>query len=93
VADETVAALTGVDVLVHDAQFLEPERAIADAYGHATVGDAVALAERLGVRSLVLFHHGPNRHDDALDKITEGLTTEIPIVVAREGLVLDVTSR
>jgi ribonuclease BN (tRNA processing enzyme) len=90
VADETVSALAGVDVLVHDAQFLEPERAIADAYGHATVGDAVALAERVNARSLVLFHHGPNRHDDALDKITDGVTTDIPVVVAHEGLVLNV---
>src|SRR5262249_34983226 len=39
--DETVRTLTGVDVLVHDAQFVERERGIADDYGHATVHDAV----------------------------------------------------
>ena len=31
----------GVDLLVHDAQFLEHERAVADLYGHATVDDAL----------------------------------------------------
>jgi phosphoribosyl 1,2-cyclic phosphodiesterase len=93
VDEATLTALAGVDVLVHDAQFLEPERSIADAYGHATVGDAVALAERVNARSLVLFHHGPNRRDDAMDRITDGLTTDIPIVVAREGLVLDVPAQ
>ena len=38
---------SGVDLLVHDAQFLERERAVADAYGHATVDDAVDLAPAL----------------------------------------------
>ena len=31
----------GVDLLVHDAQFLVPEQAVADVYGHATVDDAL----------------------------------------------------
>jgi hypothetical protein len=34
-----------------------------------------------------------NRHDDALDRITDGLTTDIPVVVARDGQVLDVPAR
>ena len=41
-------ACSGVDLLVHDAQFVERERAVADAYGHATVDDAVDLARRAG---------------------------------------------
>jgi phosphoribosyl 1,2-cyclic phosphodiesterase len=90
VSQATLQTLAGVDVLIHDAQFLEPERFIANDYGHATVDDAVALAERVGAGTLVLFHHGPNRTDDALDSITDGLTTDLPVVVAREGLVLDV---
>jgi phosphoribosyl 1,2-cyclic phosphodiesterase len=90
VTDSVLESLAGVDVLIHDAQFLEPERAIADDYGHATVADAVALAERIGAGTLVLFHHGPNRSDDALDRITDGLTTDLPVVVAREGLELEV---
>ena len=61
--------MRGVDVLLHDAQFVERERALADAYGHSTVDDAVALAQEAGVRHLVLFHHGPARTDDALDAI------------------------
>lgn len=81
--------LAGVDVLVHDAQFLEPERALADAYGHATVADAVALAEQVGAGTLVLFHHGPGRTDAALDRIAAALDPAMPIVVAHEGLVFD----
>lgn len=90
VSDELLALVDGVDVLVHDAQFLEPERTWADAYGHATVLDAVALAERCDVGRLVLFHHGPSRTDDDLDRIADGLSSSRPVTIAREGLVLDV---
>jgi ribonuclease BN (tRNA processing enzyme) len=90
IRDDTLAVLAGVDVLIHDAQFLETERAIADLYGHATVADAVGLAERIGAGSVVLFHHGPNRTDTELDAITAGISTRVPVIVAYESMVLDV---
>ena len=89
VSEDALAALAGVDVLIHDAQFLEHERPRAVDYGHATVDDAIRLAERVGAGSVVLFHHGPHRTDDALDAIGREFTASVPIVVAAEGLVLD----
>jgi ribonuclease BN (tRNA processing enzyme) len=77
--------VAGVDMLVHDAQFLEPERRLADAYGHSTVDDAVMLAEKLGARSLLLFHHSPARTDDQLDAIGADVRAEVPVMLAREG--------
>ena len=79
----------GVDLLVHDAQFLEPERAVADLYGHATVGDALELAERCGASTLALFHHAPARSDDDVDAIghaavAAGAERGFSVVVARE---------
>ena len=90
VSPETYALLGGVDVLIHDAQYVESERARADEYGHATIGDAIAFAERLGVGTLVLFHHGPHRVDEALDVITDGYVTDLTLVVAREGMTMAV---
>lgn len=76
----------GVDVLLHDAQFLEPERRLADAYGHSTVDDAIALAQAHDVSRLVLFHHSPVRTDDQLDAIAADVASAaLPVVVAREG--------
>jgi len=89
VSDDALEALEGVSVLIHDAQFLEHERPRAVDYGHATVDDAIRLAERVGAGSVVLFHHGPHRTDDALDEIRESFTASMPIVVAAEGLALD----
>ena len=85
--------LRGVDLLVHDAQFLDGERPLAVDYGHATVEDAVALAVRCGAGALLLFHHSPPRTDEALDVIATRaarLAPGLPVSVAREGDVVDV---
>ena len=84
----------GVDLLVHDSQFVEQERTVADLFGHATVGDALTLAQRCGARRLALFHHAPARSDDDLDAIGRaaveaGAGKGIDVFVAREGAVID----
>ena len=38
-------------------------------YGHATVDDALRLAEDSEARTLALFHHAPARTDDEVDAI------------------------
>jgi ribonuclease BN (tRNA processing enzyme) len=85
--------LAGVDVLIHDAQFLEAERPVAVDYGHATVEDAVALALECGAGTLVLFHHSPVRTDSALDEIAAWAALHddrLAIVVAQEGAAMSV---
>jgi ribonuclease BN (tRNA processing enzyme) len=94
VSDALRSVLRGVDVLVHDAQFLERERAVAVDYGHATVHDSITLAQECEAASLVLFHHSPARTDAAMDEIAAWATSladGLPVVVAREGMTLEVT--
>lgn len=87
-SDELLAMLHGVELLVHDAQFLEAERTIADLFGHATVDDAIRLAQDAEARELLLFHHGPARTDVALDEIAARVATAgLPVTVAVEGTV------
>jgi ribonuclease BN (tRNA processing enzyme) len=93
VSAELVAMLTGVDVLIHDAQFLEAERAMAIDYGHATVLDSVKLAQACRAGHLVLFHHSPARTDGALDEIAAWVPQvagQLPVVLAREDMTLEV---
>jgi len=93
VSPALMEVLAGVDVLVHDAQFLEGERPVAVDYGHATVQDAVKLAQQCDAGTLVLFHHSPARTDAALDDIAAWAPTlapDLPIVTAVEGMTLDV---
>ena len=89
-----LSMLDGVDVLIHDAQFLEGERPVAVDYGHATVQDAIKLASACGAGTVVLFHHSPTRTDAALDAIAgwaADLSPDATVVVAREGMTLDVS--
>ena len=93
VSDQLREQLAGVDVLLHDAQFLEGERPVAVDYGHSTVQDAIRLAQECGAGQLVLLHHSPARTDDQLDEIASwapALAPELTVVVGREGMVLDV---
>lgn len=91
---ETLELLRGVDVLVHDAQNLESERAIAELYGHAVIDDVLDLARRAEVGHLVLFHHGPARTDEALDAIAARHSdSDLPVTVAREGASLVLSGR
>lgn len=92
VSEETRAMVEGVDVLVHNAQFTASERGIADAYGHSTIGDVVDFAAQCHVGRLVLFHHGPGRTDEAMDRIVRELDSAVPVTAAREGDELEVTA-
>lgn len=84
-------AMRGVDALIHDAQFLEHERPRAVDYGHATIDEAIALAERVEARSLVLFHHSPHRTDVALDQIEKEFCRDGFTLTAREGMTIDLS--
>ena len=90
VADDTLDLIQGVDVLVHDAQYLPGEDELAHAYGHATTDEAIELAVRCGVGALVMTHHAPARTDAALDALAAQVrSAPLPVIVARQGLVLD----
>lgn len=91
VSDAARAGMAGVDLLIHDAQFVAAERARADDYGHATVDDAIELARSVGAKSLMLFHHGPYRTDDQLDQVAAGLFQQdlgVQVRLASEGMVV-----
>jgi ribonuclease BN (tRNA processing enzyme) len=77
----------GVDLLVHDAQFVAAESALARNYGHATVEQAVALAAAAGVGELVLFHHSPERTDAEAEALLRAAAeaSPCPVRLAVEG--------
>jgi ribonuclease BN (tRNA processing enzyme) len=88
--DEVRAMIKGVDVLVHDAQFLESERSTADLFGHATVDEAIRLATEANAGTLVLFHHGPGRTDAQLDAIASEIEAPLNVQVAVEGQLIEI---
>jgi phosphoribosyl 1,2-cyclic phosphodiesterase len=66
-----VELVEGVDLLVHDAQYTQPEFAKKSTWGHCTYEYAMWLATRARVKTLALFHHDPTRTDEALDDVLQ----------------------
>ena len=88
-----IALATGADTLIHDAQFQESD--FKPTWGHSTIASAIDVAAKSKVKRLVLYHHDPDRSDDALDRIAveaQKKATEtaprLEVVVAREGMEL-----
>jgi len=86
-----------VDLLLHDSQYFDEEYDEKLGWGHSSVTGAVEFAEAVGARRLVLFHHDPTHSDETLEHLEEQARSigleQGPPVLAREGMVLDLTRR
>lgn len=58
-----------VDLMIHDAQYLPVDMPAKLGWGHSRIDEVLALAKQSHARHSVLFHHDPDRDDDALDRI------------------------
>ncbi len=80
------------DVLIYDAMYTPEEYAGPPGkagWGHSTWTAAVAAADAAEVRTLVLFHHDPERDDDGMRALERKARRVRPgTVAAREGLTL-----
>ena len=92
-----VEFIRGSRVLIHDATYTEEEYETHRGWGHSTYGDAVALALKSGVETLVLFHHSPDRSDDDVDaRLAECRAASdrsgrpLRVMAAAEGLELEI---
>jgi len=75
--DEAICSvIAGVDVLIHDAQYLPEEAPWHAGWGHSTFEDAIEMTRAAGAGELVLTSHDPSRTDAALDGV---------VAAAREG--------
>jgi phosphoribosyl 1,2-cyclic phosphodiesterase len=80
----------GVDLLIHDAQYLRREFPGVAFLGHASLEYACSLAEAAAARSLVLFHHAPSRTDGEITAIVDAIRpSKVDISAAEEGTVID----
>jgi phosphoribosyl 1,2-cyclic phosphodiesterase len=87
--------IEGVDLLIHDAQYTQPEFKAKATWGHCTIDYAVWIAGEAGVKQLALFHHDPARRDEDLDDllrcaIEAGERRGVDVIAASEGLVVEV---
>lgn len=77
---------SGADLLVYDAQYTPEEYRSRCGWGHSTWQAGIRTATEAGVRRLVLFHHDPDRDDNAVDEIQDRAMRHFPNTeAAREG--------
>src|SRR5262245_5401282 len=68
----------GAEYLIYDAMYLPEEYERHKGWGHSTWVDGVRTARAASVRNLVLFHHDPDRTDDALEDLLRSAKAEFP---------------
>lgn len=87
--DERVAAaVAGVDMLYHEATYVEADRVKAHDRGHSTAAEAARIALMAGARRLMLGHYSKSYENE--DRHLEEATAIFPnTLLANEGLSID----
>lgn len=87
------AFLRGVPMLIHDATYLDAELPGHRGWGHSSSSEAVRFALECEADTLVLFHHHPDRDDDAVERMVERARDQVTaagaqlrVIAAWEGL-------
>lgn len=89
-----VALAKDADVLIYDAMYTPHEYPAKVGWGHSTWEAGVAVAEAANVERLVLFHHDPQRGDDAVDALERQAAMARPgTIAAREGEAISLPAR
>lgn len=84
---KVASIVEGVDLLYHEATYMHEDKALAVKTGHTTALQAARLAQKAGVRYLLLGHYSSRYRD--LKPILAEARTEFPeTVLGRDGLVL-----
>ncbi|OYW73869.1 MAG: hypothetical protein B7Z37_19980 [Verrucomicrobia bacterium 12-59-8] len=71
-----LAFLDGVDLLVHEAQYLPTDYPKRIGWGHSNLATACALTKLVGAKKWIVVHHDPD-HDDAALQAKLNLTRQI----------------
>lgn len=98
--DEWVEFCRDVDLLIHDAQYIEDDMPAKHGWGHSLISQVRQLAVDAQVKNIVMYHHDPERSDSELDEIAiesaryfNSHSSVIGSYIAAEGLTFDLTAR
>jgi len=79
----------GVDLLIHDTQYLDEEYPGHVGWGHSTTSQSIQFAKLAEVSRLVTFHHDPAHDDAAIDHVVfaarEQAAGQVEVIGGAEG--------
>lgn len=79
----------GVDLLIHDTQYLDEEYPAHIGWGHSTTSQSIAFARVTGAQKLVTFHHDPAHDDAAIDGVVKAARAQaqgkVDVIGGAEG--------
>jgi len=85
---------SGVDLLLHDAQYTAAEYDERVGWGHSSIDQAVSFADLASAERLVLIHHEPAHTDDTIDELLAragAMRRGSDVLAAADGMALDVS--
>ena len=62
------AFLLGVDLVIHDGQYIDLDMPLKHGWGHSLITETVDLAKSCSIKKLAIYSHDPDRTDDDLDE-------------------------
>jgi len=79
-SDQAVRELArGADLLIYDSQYSwDQVRGPKRGWGHSTWEEGVSVCQEAGVKEFILFHHDPDRNDDAVDELQKIARVRFP---------------
>jgi CheY-like chemotaxis protein/phosphoribosyl 1,2-cyclic phosphodiesterase len=90
--------LEGADLIIHDAQYTLDDFPAKAGWGHMPMERAVDYAMLAQAKRLALFHHDPDRHDEAVDELCVQArhrvavgTSSLEVFAAAEGQVIELS--
>jgi phosphoribosyl 1,2-cyclic phosphodiesterase len=89
VSDRSIRALAcDADVLIYDSQYTREQLGNEkQGWGHSTWEEGLRICQEAGVKELILFHHDPDRDDQAIDRLQAEARARFPNTrAAAEGL-------
>ncbi len=98
--DEWVEFCQGVDLMIHDAQYIEDDMPAKHGWGHSLISQVRQLAVDAQVKNIVMYHHDPERTDGELDEIAiesasyfKSNNSVIGSYIAAEGLTFELKAK
>jgi len=86
----------GATALIHDSQYTDEEYPFRRGWGHSSLSDTLAFAQRSQPERLILFHHDPSHDDGRLQSLAGQATEDAArlgidgeVQLAREGMAFD----